>query len=97
MVCEQDADLILSGDKLTAGVNKVIRTNVIISQPENINCKDRSQEFWINVEESLRVYDRLSLCVTEKNGVEGVPNSKLRPHKNRCWRCERKSTKETQI
>ena len=40
------------------------------------------QEFWNNVEESLRVYNRLSLCITEKNGVEGVPNSKLDPHKD---------------
>ena len=74
VVCEKDADLILSGDKLTAGVNEVIRTNVIINHPEDTNCKDRNQEFWNNVEESLRVYNLLSLCVTEKNGVEGVPN-----------------------
>ena len=51
------------------------------NHPKDTNCKDCSQEFWTNVEQGLRVYYKLSLCVTEKNGVEGLPNSKLRQHK----------------
>ena len=82
MGCDNEYNKERDPEETPIDVSEIDGANVISSPSGGTNCKGRSDEFWSNVEENLKVYNRLTLCITETNGIEEVPNTKPRPQRD---------------
>ena len=80
--CNGKIGPVLVHKEIHADASEIVVTNIISNSSSETNCKDRSKELWSNAEENRRLYNRLTLCITEPNGVKEVPNTKLRPQRD---------------